>query len=156
MCVLYCRARQLSILSLNCVRRWEFTTSLDFEWCFITGKKRFGWPMVGVALSFWLLWATDCRIYGMVHRSSIFWGGTVASVFPFQRKQFLFPRRLKSQYYLVSLGLLCLTLRGGSTGCMPTLFMNPKIRPLGLGRSIVRHYFSSSQWVDPYLNRCIY
>ena len=25
---------------------WEFATSLDFDWDFITGKKKFHWPMV--------------------------------------------------------------------------------------------------------------
>lgn len=25
---------------------WEFTTSLDFDWALISGKKRFNWPMV--------------------------------------------------------------------------------------------------------------
>ncbi len=25
---------------------WEFVTSLDFEWSFLTRKKSFGWPMV--------------------------------------------------------------------------------------------------------------
>ncbi len=25
---------------------WEFVNSLDFEWSFIRGRKRFNWPMV--------------------------------------------------------------------------------------------------------------
>jgi hypothetical protein len=25
---------------------WEFVTSLDFDWQFITGKRKFKWPMV--------------------------------------------------------------------------------------------------------------
>ncbi|KAK7677696.1 hypothetical protein QCA50_015426 [Cerrena zonata] len=25
---------------------WEFTTSLDFDWALISGKKRFNWPMI--------------------------------------------------------------------------------------------------------------
>ena len=27
-------------------RRWEWFISLDFEWSFITGKRKFRWPMV--------------------------------------------------------------------------------------------------------------
>lgn len=26
---------------------WEFVTSLDFDWSFMTGKRKFAWPMVG-------------------------------------------------------------------------------------------------------------
>ena len=29
--------------------RWEFATSLNFDWDFITGKKKFRWPMVSKA-----------------------------------------------------------------------------------------------------------
>lgn len=28
---------------------WEFAASLDFDWLFISGKKRFQWPMVRVS-----------------------------------------------------------------------------------------------------------
>ena len=31
---------------------WEFVTSLNFEWKFITGKKKFHWPM---AISRWVM-----------------------------------------------------------------------------------------------------
>lgn len=28
------------------VRSWEFATSLDFDLAFLTGKKKFSWPLV--------------------------------------------------------------------------------------------------------------
>ena len=31
---------------LNSLRSWEWFISLDFDWMFISGKKRFRWPMV--------------------------------------------------------------------------------------------------------------
>lgn len=32
--------------SQNILYSWEFVTSLDFEWDFISGKKKFRWPAV--------------------------------------------------------------------------------------------------------------
>jgi len=32
---------------------WEFCISLDFEWDFITRKKRFRWPLVTHTFFFW-------------------------------------------------------------------------------------------------------
>ena len=29
------------------IYRWEFVTSLDFDWQFLSGKKQFRWPLVG-------------------------------------------------------------------------------------------------------------
>ena len=26
--------------------RWEFVTSLPFDWAYISGKKKFKWPLV--------------------------------------------------------------------------------------------------------------
>lgn len=30
--------------------RWEFITSMDFDWAVLTGKKRFRWPLVRIFL----------------------------------------------------------------------------------------------------------
>lgn len=34
---------------------WEFATSLDFDWAFITGKKKFHWPLIFYFLDRYLL-----------------------------------------------------------------------------------------------------
>lgn len=40
---------------LTSPRSWEWVTSLDFEWAFLTGKKRFHYPAVSPPFTFFLL-----------------------------------------------------------------------------------------------------
>lgn len=38
-------SRSLHILTTK-YKSWEFLTSLDFEWSFLRGRRKFTWPMV--------------------------------------------------------------------------------------------------------------
>ena len=46
--------------------RWEFVTSLDFDWQFISGVKTFRWPLVG-----FLVFIIEIR-WSLIHLSRFF------------------------------------------------------------------------------------